>query len=127
VLVSTNCPSEASLGVYIYKIAPYTHWSTVPIEVDFGSDPGRLIISGEKSNHLQLPYRNHFLTSDVIHATFPKWSREGWQNIVAAAFKRLHKPGDPVIVVNLWDASSAEAAASVPGVKALATASKTTT
>ena len=50
-------------------------------------------------------------------------SRQGSQNTVAAAFKRLHKPGDPVVVVNVWDASSASAAASVPGVKALATAS----
>jgi 2-methylisocitrate lyase-like PEP mutase family enzyme len=49
--------------------------------------------------------------------------RQSVQNTVAASFKKLHKPGDPVVVVNVWDASSAETAASVPGVKALATAS----
>jgi len=46
-----------------------------------------------------------------------------WKSSVATAFKRLHKPGEPVVVINIWDASSATAAASVPGVKALATAS----
>jgi 2-methylisocitrate lyase-like PEP mutase family enzyme len=50
-------------------------------------------------------------------------SPQDQQNTVAAAFKKLHKPGDPIVVVNVWDASSAEAAASVPSVKALATAS----
>ena len=46
-----------------------------------------------------------------------------WQSTVAIALKKLHKPSEPVVVINVWDASSAYAAASVPGVKALATAS----
>jgi len=45
------------------------------------------------------------------------------QSAIATSFKKLHQPGNPVVVVNVWDAASAQAAASVPGVKALATAS----
>jgi 2-methylisocitrate lyase-like PEP mutase family enzyme len=44
-------------------------------------------------------------------------------NILASAFRKLHKPGDPVILCNVWDAASAKAVAEVPSIKALATAS----
>lgn len=42
---------------------------------------------------------------------------------LATSFKKLHQPGSPIVVINVWDAASANAASSVPGVKALATAS----
>jgi hypothetical protein len=48
---------------------------------------------------------------------------QGWQKTVTTAFKRMDKPGEPIIVVNVWDAASVQASASVPGVRALATAS----
>ncbi len=41
----------------------------------------------------------------------------------AAALSALHVPGDPLIVVNVWDAMTARTVARTPGVKALATAS----
>ncbi len=41
----------------------------------------------------------------------------------AAALSALHVPGDPLIVVNVWDAMTARIVARTPGVKALATAS----
>jgi 2-methylisocitrate lyase-like PEP mutase family enzyme len=41
----------------------------------------------------------------------------------AALLRSLHVPGDPLIVTNVWDASSARAVAAAPGVRALATAS----
>lgn len=44
-------------------------------------------------------------------------------NALASTFSKLHKPGDPIILCNVWDAITAKAVAKVPGVKALATAS----
>ncbi len=41
----------------------------------------------------------------------------------AEALRALHAPGDPVVLVNVWDAASARAVAGVPGCRALATAS----
>lgn len=41
----------------------------------------------------------------------------------AAALAALHVPGDPLIVVNVWDAMTARIVARTPGVRALATAS----
>lgn len=41
----------------------------------------------------------------------------------AAALAALHVPGDPLIVVNVWDAMTARIVARAPGVRALATAS----
>lgn len=41
----------------------------------------------------------------------------------AAALTALHVPGDPLIVVNVWDAMTARIVARTPGVRALATAS----
>lgn len=41
----------------------------------------------------------------------------------AAALTALHVPGDPLIVVNVWDAMTARTVARTPGVRALATAS----
>ena len=41
----------------------------------------------------------------------------------ADLLRSLHVPGDPLVVTNVWDAASARAVASVPGVRALATAS----
>lgn len=41
----------------------------------------------------------------------------------AAALAALHVAGDPLIVVNVWDAMTARIVARTPGVKALATAS----
>lgn len=41
----------------------------------------------------------------------------------AAALTALHLPGDPLIVVNVWDAMTARIVARTPGVRALATAS----
>lgn len=41
----------------------------------------------------------------------------------AAALAALHVPGDPLIVVNVWDAMTARIVARTPGVWALATAS----
>jgi 2-methylisocitrate lyase-like PEP mutase family enzyme len=41
----------------------------------------------------------------------------------AELLRSLHVPGDPLIVTNVWDAASARAVASAPGVLALATAS----
>lgn len=45
------------------------------------------------------------------------------QNATAQTLKLLHKPGDPLVLTNVWDAISASAVASLPGTKALATAS----
>lgn len=45
------------------------------------------------------------------------------QNDMAKAFKALHRPGNPLILTNVWDAISAEAVACLPETKALATAS----
>ncbi len=41
----------------------------------------------------------------------------------AAALAALHVPGDPLIVVNVWDAITARIVARTPGVRALASAS----
>ena len=41
----------------------------------------------------------------------------------AELLRSLHVPGNPLIVVNVWDAVSARVVAAVPGVKAIATAS----
>ncbi|KAF1939066.1 PEP phosphonomutase-like protein [Clathrospora elynae] len=45
------------------------------------------------------------------------------QNDIAKAFKALHKPGNPIILTNVWDAITAKTVASLPATKALATAS----
>ncbi|KAJ4296868.1 hypothetical protein N0V90_006916 [Kalmusia sp. IMI 367209] len=45
------------------------------------------------------------------------------QNSLAQTFKALHKPGEPVILTNVWDAISAKAVAALPETRALATAS----
>jgi 2-methylisocitrate lyase-like PEP mutase family enzyme len=42
---------------------------------------------------------------------------------MAHAFRALHQPGNPVILVNVWDVASARVVAAQPGVQALATAS----
>jgi 2-methylisocitrate lyase-like PEP mutase family enzyme len=42
---------------------------------------------------------------------------------LASLFRTLHKPGDPVVLCNVWDAITANAVAKVSGVKAIATAS----
>lgn len=41
----------------------------------------------------------------------------------ATLLRSLHVPGDPLILTNVWDAATARAVASAPGVRALATAS----
>ncbi len=41
----------------------------------------------------------------------------------AEALRALHRPGDPVVLVNVWDAASARTVAAVPGCRAVATAS----
>lgn len=45
------------------------------------------------------------------------------QNDLAKSFKALHNPGNPLILTNVWDAITANAIASLPATKALATAS----
>ncbi len=45
------------------------------------------------------------------------------QNDLAKSFKALHIPGNPLILTNVWDAITARSVASLPGTKALATAS----
>ncbi|KAH8728834.1 PEP phosphonomutase-like protein [Phaeosphaeriaceae sp. PMI808] len=45
------------------------------------------------------------------------------QNDLADKFRALHQPGNPLILTNVWDAITAEAIASLPKTKALATAS----
>ncbi|KAJ5987982.1 hypothetical protein N7481_003192 [Penicillium waksmanii] len=45
------------------------------------------------------------------------------QNTLAKRFKDLHKPGDPVILANVYDGASAKLIASLPQSKAIATAS----
>ncbi|KAL1597819.1 hypothetical protein SLS60_008306 [Paraconiothyrium brasiliense] len=47
----------------------------------------------------------------------------GSQNDIAKIFKALHRPGDPIILTNVWDAISAKAVAALPETRALATAS----
>jgi 2-methylisocitrate lyase-like PEP mutase family enzyme len=42
---------------------------------------------------------------------------------LARKFDALHVPGDPLILVNVWDAVSARVVAAAPGVRAIATAS----
>ncbi len=42
---------------------------------------------------------------------------------LARSFDAMHVPGDPLILVNVWDAISAKVVASAPGVRAIATAS----
>lgn len=41
----------------------------------------------------------------------------------ANAFRALHKPGNPVVLINVWDVASARVVAAHPGTRALATAS----
>ncbi|HYM57921.1 MAG TPA: isocitrate lyase/phosphoenolpyruvate mutase family protein [Solirubrobacteraceae bacterium] len=41
----------------------------------------------------------------------------------AEALRALHRPGDPLVLVNVWDAASARAVAAAPGCRAIATAS----
>jgi 2-methylisocitrate lyase-like PEP mutase family enzyme len=41
----------------------------------------------------------------------------------ANAFRDLHRPGDPLVLVNVWDVASARVVAAQPGTRALATAS----
>jgi len=43
---------------------------------------------------------------------------------LAGTLKALHKPGDPLVLANVYDILSARAVASLPSSKALATASK---
>ena len=45
------------------------------------------------------------------------------QNDLAKHFSSLHTPGDPIIMINVWDAATALAALSNPSTKAIATAS----
>ncbi|KAG0273931.1 hypothetical protein BGZ96_004596 [Linnemannia gamsii] len=45
------------------------------------------------------------------------------QNSIAAHFRSLHKPGQPLILGNVYDASTASIVASLPVTKAVATAS----
>jgi 2-methylisocitrate lyase-like PEP mutase family enzyme len=45
------------------------------------------------------------------------------QNDVAKHFRSLHVPGNPIVLTNVWDAITANAIASLPATKALATAS----
>lgn len=42
---------------------------------------------------------------------------------MAASFKALHQPGNPLILANIWDALSAQTVAALPSCKALATSS----
>jgi 2-methylisocitrate lyase-like PEP mutase family enzyme len=37
--------------------------------------------------------------------------------------RSLHRPGDPLVLVNVWDVATARAVAAVPGMRAIATAS----
>ena len=41
----------------------------------------------------------------------------------AETLRALHRPGDPLVLVNVWDAASARAVAAAPGCRAIATAS----
>jgi 2-methylisocitrate lyase-like PEP mutase family enzyme len=43
--------------------------------------------------------------------------------VLASQFRQLHKPGDPVVLCNVWDAITTNVAVGIPGVKAIATAS----
>ncbi|CAG7947110.1 unnamed protein product [Penicillium nalgiovense] len=45
------------------------------------------------------------------------------QNDIAKDFRALHNPQDPLILTNVWDASTASAIASLPTTRAIATAS----
>jgi 2-methylisocitrate lyase-like PEP mutase family enzyme len=45
------------------------------------------------------------------------------QNTLASRFRALHKPGDPVVLCNVYDAVTAAAITTVSGAKAVATAS----
>ncbi|KAF8981968.1 hypothetical protein BGZ46_002022 [Entomortierella lignicola] len=45
------------------------------------------------------------------------------QNSIAAHFRSLHQPGNPLILGNVYDAASASIIASIPSAKAVATAS----
>jgi 2-methylisocitrate lyase-like PEP mutase family enzyme len=42
---------------------------------------------------------------------------------LAEEVRSLHRPGDPIVLVNVWDAASARVVASAPGCRAIATAS----
>jgi 2-methylisocitrate lyase-like PEP mutase family enzyme len=44
-------------------------------------------------------------------------------NSIAQSFKALHKPGNPLVLTNVWSIGSANLVASLPQTKALATAS----
>ena len=41
----------------------------------------------------------------------------------ATTLRALHRPGDPLVLVNVWDAASARTVAAAPGCRAIATAS----
>lgn len=45
------------------------------------------------------------------------------QNDTAKHFRSLHVPGNPLVLTNIWDAITANTIASLPGTRALATAS----
>lgn len=70
---------------------------------------------------LQLALRPGLFLLQVLYALVLTMATGDWQNTVANNFKRMHKPGESIIVLNVREASSAQAAALVPGVKALAT------
>ncbi|KAG0227684.1 hypothetical protein BGW42_002768 [Actinomortierella wolfii] len=44
-------------------------------------------------------------------------------NVLAARFRALHQPGNPLVLTNVYDAATAEIVASIPTAKAVATAS----
>ncbi|KAF9170837.1 hypothetical protein BGX21_002413 [Mortierella sp. AD011] len=45
------------------------------------------------------------------------------QNSIAAHFRSLHQPGNPLVLANVYDAATANVIASLPSAKAIATAS----
>lgn len=82
-----------------------------------------LLLKEQATSHINIASDIRPLLSTSIHkgSSVPKFTlypwrmAEEWQKITATAFKKLHKPSDPVVVVIVWDAASAHAAAAVPG------------
>ena len=77
----------------------------------------------ERANNLSRSMPSSLHTSQSFHNRNNYSTMSQSQNETAKAFKALHKPGEPLILTNVWDAITATAVAQSTSTKALATAS----
>ena len=70
----------------------------------------------------QAPYLENYLIV-TVHSISSYSIMATTQAALASTFRSLHKPGDPVILANVYDGLTAEAVAPLPACSAVATAS----